>query len=527
MRKTGLALGAAITASAMMLSGCAGGGADTGAEAVYIEAIQDDPVSMNPAIASSPTVQRLGEAMLDPLVGITSDFVIFPSLAQEWEWSDDARMLTLHLAEGVTWHDGEPFTSADVVFNFEEIMPLQTYAPAMLAVIDSVEATDDHTVVLELNGEYGPFMQTLALQYMLPKHIYEGTDPTTNPANMAPIGTGPMMFDHFSSGEEVVLVKNPNYFRGEVQVDRAVYPIMPDDNTRTLALIAGEIDQAEIPASQQDQIAEHPELVHRTTGYFPQGIILQMNAVSEPLSDVDVRAAVFAAINRDEITEVALKGLGEPAQGFFPPSLSWAVNEDVNFDEDFPGDIDAINAALDGAGYPVGEDGTRFTLDVKYISTLTDTADAAEQIKAMLADVGVGVNLEGVTSAIFIEQIYTESNFDLALLRTTVSADPSLGIARWYVCNPDRMGARNPSGICDAQIDAAAEGALLTIDQDARGDFFKEMQQRSEELIFDAPLAWTNASFPTVNTAKWNGLVDPDPDTASTDINWLTMTPVR
>lgn len=516
---------ASVAVAALALVGCTtGGGSDPDAEAVYVEAIAEDPVSMNGQLVSSPTVQRFSLAMLDTLVGINTDYEIFPKLAESWEFSDDGLQVTFHLHEDVSWHDGEPFSSEDVVFNFEEIMPLQSFGPAMLAKIDSVEAPDANTVVLTMNGAYGPLLPTLALQFILPKHIYEGTDYATNPANMAPVGTGPMMFDHFSSGEEVVLVKNPDYYRGDVQVDRAIYPIMTDPNTRMLSLVNGELDQASVDPSQLDQIESNADLVHLEGGYFPQAIQIMMNSENEYLSDPVVRKAVYSAIDREQIVEVALSGLGEVATGFFPPSLGWAVDPGVDFSADYPFDIDAVNATLDEAGYPAGSDGTRFTLRMLYINTLTDTQAAAELAKSTLADVGINLELESTTSAAFIEQIYTNNDFDLANLRSTVSADPSLGIARWYVCNPDRVGARNPSSICDSVIDDAAAGALSVATQEERAEFFYEMQERSNELFFVAPYAWTNASFPTVNTSRWDGLTELDAETASGDINWLTMT---
>jgi len=517
----------AVLATSVLLAGCTSGGGEAGddeAEHVYIEAISADPINFNPQVTNSPTVTRFASAIYDGLVGITTDSEIFPVLAKSWEYNADGTELTFTLEEGVKWHDGEPFTAEDVKFNFEEVMAFQTYGAAIAASIDSVDAPDDHTVVLHLNSQYGPFMEALALQVILPKHIYEGTDFTTNPANLEPIGTGPMKFDSFSSGSEVVLVKNEDYWRGDVQVDRAIYPIMADPNARTLSLISGEIDQAAIDASQLDQIAQNPDLVHLEGNYFAQAVVVEMNATNQYLADPEVRALVFSALDRETIAEGALAGYGEAATGFLPDSIPWAVEESVDFDKDFAYDVDAINDGLDAAGYPAAADGTRFTLNAKYITELSDTADAAEQAKSMLAEVGIALNLEAATSAIFTDQVYTQGNFDLAFLRTTVSSDPGLGVARWYTCNPDKMAARNPSGICDEGIDAAAAAANATTDRDARAVALKDMQKQAKELIFFAPLVWTNANFPTINTARWDGLETLDADTSNGSMNWLTMT---
>jgi peptide/nickel transport system substrate-binding protein len=519
---------AAFASAALLLAGCTAGGeaANSGEGAtpnVYIDAISADPISFNPQITNSPTTTAFGAAVFDQLVYIDAESEIHPMLAESWEYSDDKKTLTLHLVEGVKWHDGEPFTAADVKFNFDEIMALQTYGAALVTSIDSVEAPDDQTVVLTLNSEYGPFFETLALQAIIPQHIYEGTDYVTNPANMAPIGTGPMKFESFSSGAEVILVKNEDYWRGDVKVDKAIYPVMGDTNTRALALISGELDRASIDASQLDQIEGKPEMVHLDSGFFSQAVVVEMNAKNEYLADPAVRALVFSAFDREAFAEVALAGYGEPADGFFPSTMAWAKDETIDFAEDFPFDVAAITKGLDRAGFPKGADGLRFTLDVKYIQELTDTAAIASQAKSMLADVGIGVNLEAVTSAIFTDQIYVQNNFDLAFLRTTVSADPGLGISRWYGCNPDHMSARNPSGVCDPEIDAAIDGANSTVVREERGEYFRDMQQRAKDLIFFAPLVWTNASFPTANTTRWDGITELDEGTPSGALNWLTM----
>lgn len=518
---------AAVAAAGILLAGCTSGGGEPAedVETLWVEAIQEDPMSLNPQMTSAASVQRLGQAMLEPLIGITSDYRLQPWLADEYELSEDGLELTLHIREGVTWHDGEPFTVDDVLFNIQETFPLSTYGPALVSRIASAEATDDSTVVVTLSEPYGPILETLALQMMLPKHVYEGTDYVTNPANMAPIGTGPMKFESFSSGEELVLVKNEDYWRGEVAVDKAIYPVMSDPNTRTLSLANGEIDQAEVPPAQRSQVEGNPNLTQLTKGYFPQAVVIEMNASNPYLADPAVRAAVFSAIDKEAITEVALGGLGTPAEGFFPEELSWAVDEDVRFSEDFPYDPEQINEDLDDAGFPVGSDGFRFSLTVKYISNLSDTQAAGEQLKSMLADVGINVTLEGVTSAVFTEQVYTQSAFDVALLRTTAGADPSLGISRWYECNPNKTAARNPSTICDPEIDAAAAAAAEATSREERAEHFSDLQQRARELIFFAPIAWTNASFPTVSTARWDGVTEPAEDTLSTTMNWLTMTP--
>ncbi len=520
-RIRGLAAIAAV--AGLALTGCAGGGAGGGEERVYVKAIADDPMGLNGQLVSGATPTMFSGQLMDTLVRMSDQYELNPGLATEWTLSEDGLDLDMTLREGVTWHDGEPFTAEDVKFNLEEIIELQSFGAPLAERIDSVEITGEDSITIHLSEAYGPLLETLAVQFMIPKHVYEGTDYVTNEANMAPIGTGPLMFDSYDSGEQVVLVKNPDYWEGDVQVDRVVYPIMTDPNSRTTALFEGEIDEAEIPVSQQGRVSESDDVELMTTGAFSQLVSVMFNAKSEELSDPDVRKAVFAALDREEIVDTALSGVGEPANGFFPDTLEWAQDPGIDFSRDFPHDLDAIEKTLDDAGYPRGADGTRFTLNVQYISELTDAAATAEMAQSMLGEIGIELELVGSAGAVFTENVYTKGDFDIAFLRSTVGADPSIGITRWYECNEDKAAAANPSGICDDEIDAAADGAATTPEREDRAAYLHDLQQRANELMIYAPVAWFNGAFPTISTKRWTGQTEPQQTTNR--MPWLTMEP--
>ncbi len=521
--RRGGALAAALMAGVLTMSACAGqSGADG---SVYVQAVGGDPMTLglNAQFVSAPISLLFSSQIMDPLIRISDDYRISPGLAKEWQVSPDGLDLTLNLREGVKWHDGKPFTAEDVKFNFEEIVPLQTFGALLAKRIKSVEITGASTVVVHLDKPYGPLLETVAQQFMLPKHVYAGTDYVTNEANKKPIGTGPMKFGSYTPGQEVVLLKNPDFWEGEVRVDRAVFTVMADPNSRAEALFAGEIDEAVLDPSQQGRVTTDENAQLLTHGMFPQVVIMMQNTRSEHLKDPAVRAAVFAALDRDAIAKTALSGLGTATEGFFPKSLDWAINPDIDFGRDFPRDLDAINKTLDAAGFERGSDGTRFTLKVRYITPLSEVAKTAEMAKSMLAEVGIGTELVGTSGAVYNEKMYTEGDFDLSFLRTNLGADPSIGITRWYECNEKKTAAANPSGVCDPEIDAAAAAALNTNDKAKRAEAFKKMQAKAAKLMFHAPLAWFNGSFSTISTARWQG--HDKPQSPPERKAWLTMSP--
>lgn len=521
--RTRIALAGAIL-TALALTGCSGTSSESSGTQTYVWAIDDDPRGMNAQLVGAPATSMFSSQMLEPLIFLSSAYELSPGLAESWKLSDDGRELELTLRQGVTWHDGEPFTAEDVKFNFEEIVPLSAFGAEIDKRLDSVDIQDERTVVLRLTEPYGPLVEVVSAQFMLPKHVYEGTDYATNEANMAPIGTGPLKFESYSSGEEVILVKNLDYWGGEVQVDRVVFPIMKDSTSRTEALFAGEIDQTVIASTQLPRLAESDDTKLLGEFAYPQTISLLFNAGDGPLQSPEVRRAVFAALDRQAFEEKVIKGFGAAANGFFPATLDWAVSPNVDFERDFPRDLDAINEALDRAGFPRGADDTRFVLDMRYLPERSDTSSVAELAKSMLQDVGIELNLVGSTAAVFVEKVFTESDFDLGLQASTVGADPSVGIARWYTCNERKSTAANPSHICDAEIDAAAADALGTSDRTARGAAFTKMQDRAAELMFYAPIAWFNGQFPSYSTRRWTGQDAGGP--ASNRMPWTEMKPV-
>ncbi|MHA6623500.1 ABC transporter substrate-binding protein [Pseudonocardia sp. DLS-67] len=525
-RPSWYALVATVVASALAMTACAGGGSGAdGDSRQYVFAIDDDPRGLNAQLVGAPMTAMFSAQVLEPLIFIASDYRLSPGLAESWELSDDGLDLRLTLRQGVKWHDGTPFTADDVKFNFEKIVPLSPYGPPIADRLESVETPDDATVVLHMKEPYGPLLETVASQYMLPRHIYEGTDFVTNPANMAPIGTGPMKFDSYSSGEQIILAKNPDYWGGPVQVDRAIFPIMGDATARTEALFAGEIDQAVVDISQLTRVRDDPDAMLLDNFGYPQDIAVMFNGKSPSLVDPAVRRAVFSAIDRDAMADTVLQGLGEPASGFFPKALDWARSPVVDFSRDFPRDVEAINRALDEAGLVRGPDGTRFTIDLRFTTERTDTAAMAELARSSLSEVGIMVNLVGTSAAVFTEKVYTEGDFGIAFLPATVGADPSIGITRWYTCNLEKRASANPSQVCDQQIDQAAADAVGTADREQRGKAFRAFQERARELMIYAPLVWFNGQFPTVNTKRWAGQDQAQP--LSNRMPWLTMRAVE
>ena len=158
-------------------------------------AINPEPATLILGLNLQAPTQTVGGKIYEGLVTIDPSLDAKPGLAKSWEVSSDGAIYTFHLREGVVWHDGEPFTSADVMFSLGTMLPeTNPIARTTLSVIDKIVTPDEFTVAITLKSPFDAFLTALAANTapMMPRHIYEGTNYSAHPANAIPVGTGPL-----------------------------------------------------------------------------------------------------------------------------------------------------------------------------------------------------------------------------------------------------------------------------------------------------------------------------------------------
>jgi len=207
--------------------------------------IQPEPPGLMLAMIQNGPTQMVSGNIFEGLLRYSPKLEPLPGLAESWTVSEDAKVYTFKLKPGVTWHDGKPFTSADVLFSIEMCKQTHARARANLVQLEKVEAPDDLTVVFTLKQPFGPFLGIFEVGSlpMVPKHLYDGTDFKTNPYNNAPVGTGPFMFKEWQKGSFVRLVKNPDYHvKGKPYIDEIYWQVIPDAAARSVAFETGKVD---------------------------------------------------------------------------------------------------------------------------------------------------------------------------------------------------------------------------------------------------------------------------------------------
>ena len=241
--------------------------------------------TLNTVLTPEPPVLILGVNSQGPtlicaskiyqgLVKFSPTLEVLPELAKSWELSDDKRTYTFHLQEGVTFHDGKPFTADDVVFSITKFhMELSPRARGIFAKIKEATAPDPLTVKLTLDTPFDPFllMFDVTTVAMMPKHIYEGTDYRTNPANQTPIGTGPFRFMEWQRGNFIRLRRYDGYWKpGQPYLDEIIYRIVPDSQSRGIALQSGQVQMTaanDIEPFDVPRFREQPNLEVTTKGW--------------------------------------------------------------------------------------------------------------------------------------------------------------------------------------------------------------------------------------------------------------------
>jgi peptide/nickel transport system substrate-binding protein len=236
-------IGAALTGSAFV--GALGVPASAQAPApsrggTIVVAIGGEPPHLNPHFTTLPWVWMIGMAVHDSLIKLDVNMKPHPNLAESWTASPDFRTYTFRLVRNARWHDGKPFTSADVKFTFEEVASkLNANGPTLLGALQRVETPDPFTAVMRFSRPHPTLLFYLDVPLtggLLPKHLYEGTDIRRNPTNAAPIGVGPFKFVEWNRGDRIVLERNPSYHvKDRPYLDRVVFRIARDPAGRVVA----------------------------------------------------------------------------------------------------------------------------------------------------------------------------------------------------------------------------------------------------------------------------------------------------
>jgi len=485
--------GMAATIPFMAMPGLALAQSDPKYGGTFVVASGTEPRHLNQNITTDSSTKLISNPIFSKLVGLKSDFSPSPDLAKEWSVSEDGKTYTFKLHEGVMWHDGKPMTADDILFTFEKVLFAHHNIGKTLApFVESIASPDANTVVFQLKSPNDVFMTFVAGQsYIQPKHLYENTDIADNPVNMAPIGTGPFKFESWSKGQEVILVRNENYFQKDrPYVDRIVTRFIPEPSARIRALEAGEIDYVtyfDLPPAFVTSLQSNPDVEVVNKGHEAWGSIVELmpNHDKAPFNDVKVRQALTHALDRKFIVDKANYGLSKVATGPVSSDIAWAYNPDT---AKYPYDPDKAGKLLDEAGYPKGSNGMRFPAKIIVVRTIEANLKAAQIMAEQLRQIGVDAEVISADAATAVEAVYSKREFDLFIHSLTTGPDPAMGMQRQYISSNIRpVPYTNASGYRNPKVDELFEKAATNPQRAERAKLYKEI---SAILAEDAVLIW-------------------------------------
>lgn len=422
-----------------------------------------------------------------------------PNLAKSWQIAPDGKTITFQLQDGVHFHNGEKFTSADVQFSFMEVLKkYHPTAPVILAELVAVDTPDPLTAVLRLANPAPYIMKALSGRDLpiVCKSVFASGDVLQNPTANKPIGTGPYKFGQWERGQFVRLDRNDKYWKpGLPYLNRIIARFIPDAATRSAAMEAGEAHFAGYSAVNYGDLARmksNPILGLETRGYemSPAISVLELNSKHAPLGKREVRQAIAYAIDRSVIVRDVMYGYGVPATGplsrkFAPDGL---YTDDVRR-FDVPDRIAIANKLLDGAGAARGANEMRFAVHLEVNSFGEQWLRQAEYLKQALAQVGIDVTLRSEDTAGWLRRVYTDYDYDINEPFLGQGIDPVIGLNRQYLSSQIRKGVTfvNNSFYSNPEIDKLLGDGARELDPVKRGDLYKAAQKT---LVEDSPLIW-------------------------------------
>jgi peptide/nickel transport system substrate-binding protein len=441
-----------------------------------------EPSTLIPLLASDSASHEVAGQIYNGLVRYDKNLNLEGELAESWDVSRDGLTITFHLRRGVKWHDGQAFTSHDVLYTYRVTIDPKTptaYSEDFKQV-KRAEAPDAYTFRVIYGKPFAPALASWGMA-ILPAHLLEGKDITKSPLARQPIGTGPYRFIDWVVGQKLVLESNHEYYEGRPYIDRYVYRIIPDTSTMYMELKAGTLDMMGLSPVQYQRQTNTPEFLSHFNKYrYPASMYTYLGYnLRHPLfKDKRVRQAITSAINKDEIIQGVQLGMGQVAHGPYKPG-TWACNPHI---KDFDYNPERAKQLLNEAGWKetnsdgiLVKDGKPFQFTILTNQGNAERLKTAQIIQKRLRKIGIEVKVRPVEWAAFLKQFVDKGDFAAIILGWTIGPDPDL-FDIWHSSktNPKEL---NFIGFKNAEVDRLLDEGRGTFDQEKRRRCYWRIQE--------------------------------------------------
>ncbi len=399
---------------------------------------------------------------------------VVPRLADSWDVSDDGMTYTFHLHPGVTFHNGQPFTSDDVQFTFNRVMDPNFGSPRRpnFTTVDHLTVVDPMTVQFTLTHPYAPFLTQLETMYIEPNS-------TSIDFSTTPVGTGPFKFVEWVSGDHITVTKNPSYWQaGQPYLDGVTFRPIPEPATRVVDLQTGNVDLLnsvqfqDLPTLKSDssvQVWSVPGVVRDHVGFNNSKPPFQNNP--------NLRRAIAWAVDRQTIADQLLYGYGQPAQ--IPvPQTNWAYTTELNNPAGY--DLAKAKAFYDQANPKPTQ------ITVKVSPTYPDEVKMAELMQQSLSQIGIDLQIQQLEWSTWIKDVVSDGNYEMEIVLISGGIDPDDFYYQWLHSGE----VFNLVRYSDPQMDQMLEQARSTLDQTQRKPMYTAI---ANKMLDDVP--WSHIVY--------------------------------
>lgn len=498
-----------------------------------VDAMTGEPSGLIPMIAGESAASAVAGNIFNSLLKYDKNLELEGELATSWLVSPDQRTITFTLKPNLKWADGKALTSTDVLFTWKLVTDDNTRTPyaSDYKLVTKAETPDAQTFRVTYAQPYAPAMDSWAGLQILPKHLLEGQDINTTAFARQPVGSSYYKLENWRNGERISLVRNANSTQGPAKIEHLVSRFIPDAASQFLELLADNIDSMNLNPIQYARIfPARPELIKKIGLYKELGnnyTYLGFNLKHKPFDDIRVRQAINYAINKQEIIDGVLLGLGEPVSSPYKPGTRWS-NPNL---QPYRYDPAKAIALLKEAGFEdhngdgiLDRDGKPLAFEI-----LTNQNKQREMsavlIQRRLKEIGVDAKIRVMEWASFVGRFIKTGDFDVVLLGWGLSLDPDQ-FSIWH-SSQQGPGQFNFIGYNNPQVDKLLEQGRMELDPDKRMKIYHEFASVLQE---DSPIVYLFAGYglPAIHK-RIKGIDNPAPPAGigHNSYEWYIPKPLR
>jgi peptide/nickel transport system substrate-binding protein len=456
-----------------------------------------EPNNLIAMIAGDSASSAIAGQIFNSLLKYDENLGFEGDLADSWAISDDYKKITFNLKQDIKWADDEPFTCKDVLFTWKKVTDPDTRTPygSDYQLVSSASCANNHIFIAEYDEPYAPALETWASLHILPEHLLKNEDINDTYFSLNPTGSNYYALDEWTTGQQVKLKTNPNSVHGRPLLEKKITRIIPDLSSQFMELIAGNIDLMNINPIQYSRVfPSRSELNDKINLYKEMGngyTYFGFNLKKKPFDDVNIRKAISYAINKEEIIDGVLLGLGEEITSPYKPGTYWE-NKSIN---KISFDVSRSRELLEKSGYQLNanniyeKDGKPLAFEI-----LTNQNKQREMtavlIQRRLQDIGIDVSIRVIEWASFVNRFIKTGEFEAVVLGWSLSLDPDQ-YSIWH-SSQQGPGQFNFIGYNNPRVDTLLENGRKELNNEKRKQIYDEFSK----IIYDEqPIIYLYAGY--------------------------------